>query len=172
MPNSHMTGLTFREATTSDAKYLDAGFSQLSPESRYSRFFSGMNKLPEPVRRQLTTLDGSRNAAVVALDEGLTGAASNVPVGVARWNCDDNGEAHLAITVVDSHQRLGVGRDLLQSLFDLAIARGVVAMHADVLATNGAMRRLLGQFPGIAAVPSGDARIIAYSIDTSLAALG
>jgi GNAT superfamily N-acetyltransferase len=129
-----------------------------------------MNKLPDPVRRQLTTLDGYRNAAVVALDESLTGAASDVPVGVARWNSDGTGEAHLAITVVDSHQRRGVGRDLLRALFDLAVARGVVAMHADVLATNGAMRRLLRQFPGIAAVPSGDPNVIAYAIDPSVAA--
>jgi ribosomal protein S18 acetylase RimI-like enzyme len=80
--------------------------------------------------------------------------------------------AHMAIAVVDACQGEGLGRRLLQALFNLAVERGVRAMHADVLATNAPMRRLLKRFDGIITIDNGDPSVVAYEIDTVAASSG
>jgi ribosomal protein S18 acetylase RimI-like enzyme len=127
-----------------------------------------MPKLPDAVRDRLSTIDGRRDAAVVAIDttRDHDDELRDVPVGVARWNCDDSGAAHMAIAVVDACQGEGLGRRLLHALFGLAVERGVRSMHAEVLTSNAPMRQLLKAFDGITTVDNGDPSVIAYEIDT------
>lgn len=158
-----------REASDRDARFLESGLEQLSAESRYSRFFTGMPKLPSAVRTRLSSLDGRRDAAVVAIDSSRADDDEllECPVGVARWSTDHAGVAHLAIVVVDAYQGRGLGSRLLRAIFGLAVERGIDTMHADVLATNRAMRSLLDRFHGVATIDDADPSVVAYEIDTA-----
>ena len=157
--------LVTREATIDDIRYLDEAFEQLSAESRYYRFFSAMPVMPESVRAHLVDIDGQRHGAVLALDalaehdEGVEGK----PIGVARWVVDATDTPHLSITVIDEYQGLGVGTQLFRHLIELARERGITHLHADVLATNGAMKALMRHYGGHS-IPSGDASVVAYDL--------
>jgi GNAT superfamily N-acetyltransferase len=159
--------IVIREATPADARFLDAGFERLSDESRYHRFFSAMPVLPSSLKRRLADVDGVSSAAVVAVDRS---DPERAPVGVARWNTDSAGVAHMAIVVVDDFQRQGIGRALLGALYDLAVDRGVTTMRADVLATNETMKRLVASFGNAQVVPDDDPTVTTYHIDPHRAA--
>jgi RimJ/RimL family protein N-acetyltransferase len=127
----------------SDKGLLARGMAQLSPRSRYYRFFAPKNTLSDKDLRYFTEVDGVNHFAVGALksvsdnnDEG---------VGVARFVrfAEQPEMAELAITVVDEMQGKGLGYVLLLRLIAAARERGILNLHADVLADNKRMLALL-----------------------------
>jgi GNAT superfamily N-acetyltransferase len=65
-------------------------------------------------------------------------------VGLASLHAED-GVGEVAVLVEDSWQRRGVGSLLMRALVRAARRRGLVALHADVLAPRRFLVRLLGQ---------------------------
>ena len=115
---------------------------RLSRESVYRRFHSPVHRLPAETVRRLVQVDHDLREAVVADIGGEV-------VGVARYDRSptDSTTAEFAILVEDAWQNLGVGRQLLTQLIELARDRGIAVLTATVQPDNervlGLIRRLL-----------------------------
>lgn len=131
-----------RRVTPADAPELAAGFAALSEESRRLRFLGTKPGLSQAELRYLTDVDGHRHEALCAIDP-----STNQGVGVARFVRDgeDRSRAEVAVTVLDSWQRRGLGTALLEALSQRAREEGVSHFTALVAADNLSMRRLLGR---------------------------
>jgi GNAT superfamily N-acetyltransferase len=129
---------------------------RLSPDTVYRRFHAPLHGLtPETVDR-LVTVDHDRREAVVAVVGGEV-------IGVARYDRagQDPATAEFAILVEDAWQGVGLGRQLLAELADLAAARGVRTLTATVQPDNdrviGLIRRLL---PAATFTPDDDVLVV------------
>jgi GNAT superfamily N-acetyltransferase len=117
-------------------------WGRLSRETVYRRFHAPVRTLPEESVRHLVTVDHDLREAVVAVVGGEV-------IGVARYDrpLDDPSIAEVAVLVEDAWQGMGVGRQLLVQLIDLARDRGVAVLTATVQPDNhrvlGLIRRLL-----------------------------
>ncbi len=115
---------------------------RLSRETVYRRFHSPLHSLPAEAVRRLVNVDHDLREAVVAV-------VGDEVVGVARYDRspEDPATAELAVVVEDAWQGVGLGRQLLTELMDLAARRGVRVLTATVQADNDRMvwliRRLL-----------------------------
>jgi GNAT superfamily N-acetyltransferase len=115
---------------------------RLSPDTVYRRFHSPLRGLSRTALRHLVDVDHDLREAVVAVVGGEV-------VGVARYDRSptDLGTAEFAVVVEDAWQGMGLGRQLLTELTDLAAERGVRTLTAIVQADNEPMlwliRRLL-----------------------------
>src|SRR3954464_15841150 len=117
---------------------------RLSPDTVYRRFHSPIRGLPTETVRRLVTVDHDRREAVAAVVGGEV-------VGVARYDRlpTDPSTAEFAILVEDAWQGVGLGRQLLQELIELAGRRGVRTLTATVQLDNdrviGLIQALLPQ---------------------------
>jgi len=115
---------------------------RLSPDTVYRRFHSPIRGLPTETVRRLVTVDHDRREAVAAVVGGEV-------VGVARYDRSptDPATAEFAILVEDAWQGMGLGRQLLTELIQLAAARDVTTFTASVQRDNerviALIRRLL-----------------------------
>ncbi|HTN78293.1 MAG TPA: GNAT family N-acetyltransferase [Acidimicrobiales bacterium] len=138
---------------------LSSGFTELSLRSRQLRFFQPLEALGEDAIEYLTNIDYEEHFAFAAL---LLGGPSPEGIGVGRYLRDpaDPGIAEVAVTVVDGHQRRGVGTLLVRALGDVAVERGIHAFVSYVqwdndLAVESLRRegaRVLPAEPGIARI--------------------
>jgi GNAT superfamily N-acetyltransferase len=125
---------------------------RLSPDTVYRRFHAPLHGLPADAVARLVTVDHDLREAVVGLVGGEV-------VGVARYDRSpaDPTTAEFAILVEDAWQGVGLGRQLLLELVELAAERGVHELTATVQRDNdrviGLIRRLL---PGSVFTPDGD----------------
>jgi GNAT superfamily N-acetyltransferase len=123
-------------------------WDRLSPETVYRRFHAPLRRPPADAAR-LVDVDHDLREALVAVVGGEV-------VGVAHYDRspDDPATADVAVVVEDGWQGVGVGRQLLGELTELAARRGVRSLTADVQADNdrmvGLVRRLL---PGAVLTP-------------------
>jgi len=137
---------------------------RLSPETRYRRFHAPVHRLPMELVHRLVEVDHADREAVVAVVGGEV-------VGVARYDRSptDPGAAEFAVVVEDAWQGMGLGRQLLTELTDLAAERGVRTLTAIVQADNERMlwliRRLL---PGSRLTPTSGV----YEVESPLPAAG
>jgi RimJ/RimL family protein N-acetyltransferase len=141
--------LTVRELGPHDAEVLDTVFAGLSTLSRFRRFHGAMPRMPAPTRTLLAAVDGRRHMALGAF-------VGPEPVGIARLIAIGPGRADLAVEVVDEWQGNGIGARLVREVVALGRARGITEVVAEVLAENGAMRRVLAlTFPELLVTGSG-----------------
>ena len=123
-------------------------WGRLSPETVYRRFHAPLRRPPADAHR-LVEVDHDLREALVAVVGGEV-------IGVARYDRSpaDPASADVAVVVEDAWQGVGIGRQLLAELTELAARRGVRALTADVQADNdrmvGLVRRLL---PGARLTP-------------------
>jgi GNAT superfamily N-acetyltransferase len=141
------TVLDLRAIQPSDKSALDEGFGQLTVESRRQRFFIPKSGFTDKELRYFTECDGVNHYAIVAF---TTTSGDGVPkgVGVARIvrTDDDPMAAELAIVIVDSWQRRGIGRLLLECIVASASERSIKRICATALADNHQIRGLLEQY--------------------------
>ena len=125
--------------SAADAERLQRMFSRLSPETIHRRFFTLMPRLSEPLLRTLTTADHwSSEALVVAVGDEF------VAIGSYHRSASDPTVADIAVLVEDGWQ----GHGLSRALSRLALSRGIVSLHADVLASNQAAVGLIRRSSG------------------------
>ena len=140
--------VTTRPVRPDDAPLFCRLWDRLSPETVYRRFHAPLRSPPVDAHR-LVEVDHDLREALVAVIGGEV-------VGVARYDRSpaDPGTADVAVVVEDAWQGVGVGRQLLAELTELAARRGVRSLTADVQADNdrmvGLLRRLL---PGARLTP-------------------
>lgn len=138
------TLVRLRHLGPADADELRAGFSQLSPESRYRRFFSPVPRLPDSMVRHLTATDGWSHVALVAESLPIEDEPP-APLGVARFIRlrERPAAAEVAITVIDDMHGRGLGRLLLEAIAVLARELQVRTFVASVLVENAPMNALI-----------------------------
>jgi GNAT superfamily N-acetyltransferase len=129
-----------RPLVWSDRAIYERAVLNLSPRSRYFRFFSPMPRLSERLLDQMTHTDGRHHVAYLALtpDEATAVAA-------ARYIRDshDPETAELAIAVADDWQRRGVGRQLVGRMVEHARLAGLESLTGMAMRENRAATGLL-----------------------------
>jgi RimJ/RimL family protein N-acetyltransferase len=124
--------LLVRPIRGEDRELLAEAFEQLSPESRYRRFFSPLERLSEQDLAYLTGVDHQDHEALVAIDP-----ASDGIIGVARYvRSEDPTGAEVAVVVGDPWQKRGVASTLLDRLVGRARAAGINHFIALVMSDN------------------------------------
>jgi GNAT superfamily N-acetyltransferase len=138
---------------------LAEGFAALSPSSRRHRFFNAPAQLGADELEYLTNLDYRDHFACAAvIDDGPMPQG----VGVARYvrEDDDPAVAEVAVTVLDDHQRRGIGTLLIRRLGEVAASNGIRSFVNYVQWGNaGAMELLVDEAARITPAEPGVARI-------------
>lgn len=148
-----------RPVVASDEALLLSGFETLSDEARRMRFFVPTPRLSRTQLHYLTDVDQENHVAFGILD-------GSVPLALGRFirlEADPRG-ADIALTVVDSHQRRGLGLFLLEMLAFAALSRDIDTLHFDVLAENEPMCRLLER---LGARRTEDGALVHFVLDPS-----
>lgn len=138
-----------------DAPTLQDFVRGLSEEARYFRFVASVKELSPRQLARYTQIDYWRDMALVAEVDSLPSTLASdeaTPAGrrfagVARYMLNaDARTCEFAIAIDDAWQGKGLGRQLMQSLIDVARGRGLTHMEGMVLARNtkmlGLMQRL------------------------------
>lgn len=136
------TRIRLRPILPDDKDVLLSGFERLSPESRYRRFMTAIDRLTPEQLRYLTELDYVDHFAWVAFAPREPGAPG---IGVARYvRLRDEPEiAEAAVTVTDDYHGRGVGTLLLEALAAAAVENGIKKFRYYVLAENRPMLEIL-----------------------------
>ena len=135
--------LRIRPIRPDDEAGLRELFHRLSPATVFQRFFRAWPKLPDEWYPHFAQVDYAQRLALVAEVDGPGGPRL---LGVARYEpSETEGVSEVAMVVEDSWQHQGLGRRLLDALFDAAEARGIHRFTADVLSDNRRMLALLRQ---------------------------
>lgn len=139
----------FRLLSSRDREFLEHGYEELSDESRYRRFMTALDKLPEHYIEYLLDVDHDTHLAVAALEVDELGRETR-GLGVARYFRDqpDADRAEVAVTIIDELHGTGLGSMLFALTGAAAWERGVRVFHAEVMPENVAMRQLAQRFGG------------------------
>lgn len=162
------TRIRIRPLLPEDKPQLVAGLERLSPESRFRRFLTGVERLSERELAYLTEIDYVDHFAwaAIALDEpGEPGIA------VGRYiRSADPSRGEMAVTVVDDYQGRGLGPLLLRALAAVADRNGVATLFGWVLAEN---RQALAMLEGLGArIRRESATLLHAELDAAAAADG
>jgi GNAT superfamily N-acetyltransferase len=133
------TRVTLRPIGKGDRELERQFIEGLSPTSRHFRFLGTFKCPSEELLTQLTDIDSSVDAALLALT--CDGAAQR-EVGVARFCRQPDGTAEAAVTVTDDWQHKGLGTLLMQQLIEIGRARGIASLYSVDSAENSAMQEL------------------------------
>jgi hypothetical protein len=153
--------LLIRPMTPSDAEGLVALYRGLNEEDVYRRFFSG-RPAPESFVEKMTHVAERGGFGLIAAMEESCGTSRIV--GEATYDLLPNGDAELGITVAEK-ARGWLGPYLLDVLVEVAAARGVPNLEADILVTNRRMIAML-RARGFA-VMERDPAVVRIAIGTS-----
>jgi RimJ/RimL family protein N-acetyltransferase len=124
--------LLLRPLQSGDKQRLAQAFEQLSPQTRYRRFFAPLEKLSQQDLRYLTEVDHHDHEAIAAVNP-----ENGAIVGVARYvRSEDPAEAEVAVVVGDPWQGHGVATALLQRLVARAREEGIDHFVALVMSDN------------------------------------
>lgn len=107
----------------------------MSGTSRYLRFFSGFQEVPESVLDRLSDIDGASHIAWCAIEAGSQPVHPIAAVHAIREHKHHN-VAELAVAVADAYQRRGISRMLMALVVRDCISAGYRECSAHVLAEN------------------------------------
>jgi acetyltransferase len=125
--------VTVRTIRADDRDKLQTAVRTLSPDARYSRFFSPLRELPPTLLERATHPDAERELQLVAV-------AGDAIVAGARYAATPKPTCcEFAVAVLDEWQRCGLARRLLEELMRTARARAFRHMEGYILASNVAM---------------------------------
>jgi acetyltransferase len=135
------TSVVIRPIRPEDAEIEREFVSSLSPESRYMRFMSALKELTPAMLARFTQVDYDREMALVAVT--LEGARER-QVGVCRYVVNPDGAScEFALAVAEAWQRRGLGGHLMERLIEIARARGLKRMNAQIFSANTGMLHLV-----------------------------
>lgn len=101
------TPVCIREVRKDDEQRLKDGIAELSPQSRYLRFFSGMREAPQGVVDALVTVDGHDHIAWGAIRTDLPELPALGVVHAFR-DKDDPASAEYSVAVIDAYHGRGL----------------------------------------------------------------
>jgi RimJ/RimL family protein N-acetyltransferase len=151
--------LRLRPAGPRDRDLLAGLLRELSPESAYLRFQTGIGVEPAPALVDALLPDGMRGVAVLGfVGQRLIAHGLWVRVGATQ-------AAEIALVVADSHQGQGIGTRIAIALLDDLTTRGVERVEVFASATNTAVTRMMArQAPD--AVRDRDGSTVTYAFPT------
>ncbi len=131
------TALTLRPIRADDYPIMDAFVRGLSFGTRYFRYGHGdLEFTPEELRR-ICSPDPRECVHLLILKKD---AAADSVVASARIVFEAGASTcEVALTVADAWQLRGVGKRMINALFNEARTRGMTEMHARILASNRRM---------------------------------
>ncbi len=121
-----------------DAPALKEAIEQADPDTVRRRFLGARPRVTPKLLAWLTELDYQRRFALVAIDpqEGRG-------IAVARYVCEEEGVAEVALVVDPAWRRRGVATLLAELLAQAAVERGIHTFTAYYMAENSAVTHLL-----------------------------
>ena len=127
--------LTVTALRPGDVDTVAQVFRGLSPKSSRMRFHAATPRLTASALRLLAAVEPGRHEVLVA---SLLGR----PVGLARWVRDrnDRTSAEVALEVVDTEHRHGIGAELARRIVLAARRAGVRTLTAEIHAENRVVR--------------------------------
>jgi len=141
---------TVRPIHPDDAQMLQDLMQRLSPESRYFRFVSSIEKLPPSMLARFTLIDYDREMALVAVHKqrhaGEDGEMTETEriLGVSRYITNpDQSSCEFALVVADDYAGKGLGSRLMESIMDVARDKGLSEIIGLVLTHNTGMLKLM-----------------------------
>jgi len=131
--------LTIRPVRPEDAEAHGAFFRTLAPEDVRWRFFSPLKELSPTLTARLTQIDYDREIAFIATRRRPDG--QDETLGVSRLIRDpaEPTGAEFAVVVSPAMKGQGLGRHLMERLFEWGRANGVHDVMGHVLADNAPM---------------------------------
>lgn len=131
--------LFIRPIRPEDAEAHGAFFRRLSPSDIRFRFFTPMRALSPEQMARMTQVDYQREIAFIAL-RGAPPEAPGETVAVARLARElDAKVGEFAIVIQPEWKGRGLGRHLMQRLFDWAGRQGMTEITGQILADNAPM---------------------------------
>jgi RimJ/RimL family protein N-acetyltransferase len=134
------TVVTIRPIMPSDTSALLAYLDGLSDRDRYFRFLQATPRIDRRLLAAFTPDDDDRRLVLVAVRDGAIVGEAMMGTGAA------DREADVAYSVAEAVRRRGLARMFLTLLVDIARARGIESLRADILGENRASVRLLEGF--------------------------
>jgi len=144
LPNGYRATINW---ITADAKpLLEAAMLRLSPESSRQRFFTPRFRLSDCELAFFTSPDGIRHYALGVSGRASDGSAEGIATARFVRLKDEPSTAEIALTVIDSFQRMGIGKALLVRLANAAVVRGIERLRALILPDNAPVIALLSKY--------------------------
>lgn len=136
-----------REIGPADRPLMREGFEKLSDQSRFFRFLAAHGKLTDAELDLFTAQNTDDHFAIGA---AAIGTQQDMPLGTGRFVrlYPGSKEAEFALTIIDSHQRVGLGTLILSTLALAAQERGVTAFVALIHHDNTGIQKLLERLGG------------------------
>lgn len=163
------TPFVIRPLRPTDGPALEASFEQLSPRSRYLRFFSARDRLGSELLKSLIDIDHDRHRAWVVADPTApsdVGSDEGRGVAIARLIVieDDPCVAEASLSVIDEYQGRGFGRLLLDLLVGTARDTGVEFIRFETLFENRGMRALISSLDAHRNDELSDREVLVYDV--------
>lgn len=130
------TPVCIRAVRSDDEQRLKDGIAQLSPHSRYLRFFSGMREAPQRVIDALVTVDGHDHLAWGAIRTDLPEQPALGVVHAFR-DKDEPATAEYSVAVIDAYQGRGLASLLTAVLLLDCRSEGLEHLTVHILPENG-----------------------------------
>jgi len=126
-----------RPAAAADAPAIQGLVRSLTPTSRYSRFFSGVQELSPEWLVRFTHVEPRKDVSLLA---AIVRNGREILAGMGQYAVDPYPErCDFAVVVADEWQGFGLGRRLLGNLECVARAAGIERIEGEVLAHNSSM---------------------------------
>lgn len=163
------THVRIRPGRPDDRAALMEAFERFSDTSRYNRFFSAKPRLSEALATSLSQVDDEHQLAWAVFDPdepSAVGDDSGLAIASARLfvSADEPGVAEGTLAIVDAYQGRGLGRFLIELLISTAAIDDLKTVRFEVLATNRAMRALLGKVGAHGVAVPNDPTVIRYDM--------
>jgi GNAT superfamily N-acetyltransferase len=129
------TPVCIRPVGEGDEQRLKDGIAQLSQQSRYLRFFSGMRGAPPQVIKALITVDGHNHIAWGALRSDQSDTPALGVVHAVR-DKDEPGTAEFSVAVIDAYHGRGLARLLTAVLLLDCQREGLEQLAVNILPEN------------------------------------
>ena len=168
------TPVCLRRISASDEALMREGIRQLSPRSRYLRFFTGGASPPDWVIDRLLDADGHRHLAWGALDMSDDPHETSGPAigAVHAFRSEDtSGCAEFSVAVLDEWQGRGVARLLTAVLLLEAQQQGIDCFQAETLRENDDAVEFITSIGGRSVAGDGYTRSFRLDIAEALATL-
>jgi GNAT superfamily N-acetyltransferase len=136
------TLVTLRTIQPSDLALMREGIRQLSPHSRYLRFFSCQPVPTDTVIQKLVDADGYNHIGWGAL---LTNSPNDTPVGAVHVFRDgaESSSGEVSFAIVDAYHGLGLARILMAVLLINCRMAQIQSLDVHVLSENRAAANLM-----------------------------
>jgi acetyltransferase len=135
-----VNAIAIRPALKEDRDHIQALMRELTPRSRYLRFFNGIRELSQSLLERFSRADPQTEYTLLALAKDGSG---EFVVGMAQYSAGPYPRrCEFAVVIADAWQGMGIGSRLIRSLICTARGAGFERIEGEVLVENHTMIEL------------------------------